>query len=67
MAIILKDFNRQQSILKLLFDGSLIVEALHVPRKLSPAIFQNYLKDIEFALNHWVFCNRHVLELVLEL
>jgi hypothetical protein len=67
MAILVKDFNRQQNIMKFTFDGSLIVEALRVPRKLSPAIFEDYLEEIEFTLNHLVFCNRHVLELVLEL
>lgn len=66
MAILVKDFNRQQNIMKFTFDGSLIVEALRVPRKLSPAIFEDYLEEIEFTLNHLVFCYIDALKTVLE-
>ena len=67
MAILVKDFNRQQRLLKFSYDGSLVVEALRLPRKLTPTIFRDYLKEIEFALNHQIFNHRHILELVLEL
>jgi hypothetical protein len=66
MAILVKDFNRQQNVMKFTFDGSLIVEALRVPRKLSPAIFEDYLEEIEYTLNHLVFCYIDALKTVLE-
>ena len=66
MKVIVKDLNRKQRLLKFKYDGSLVVEALRLPRKLNPIIFRNYLKEVEFELNHLIFIYRSTLELVIE-